>query len=255
MPGDSRRAAIVIGGIAIIGLAAYLYFSGPSAPPPARAEAPPPAAKPAPPADDFEHIDLPALDDSDTLVRQRLGALSSHPLVKAWLGTKGLIRNFVVVVENISHGMNPSGHLRVLKPTGSFLVTKRGTQTVIDPRNYERFSGIADAAASIDARMAGRLYNSFKPLLQMAYDELGNQEPFDRAVERSILDLARVPVVEQDIEVEMNGEGIGYEYADLRFENLNGAQKQLLRMGPKNVRVIQEQLRVFANAAHLSVAP
>jgi hypothetical protein len=26
-------------------------------------------------------------------------------------------------------------------------------------------------------------------------------------------------------------------------------------MGPKNVRVIQEQLRQFANGAHLTVAP
>ena len=256
MGGDPRRAAVIIGGIAVIGLAAYLFFSGRSAPPPATSEArPAPTAKPPAPADDFEHIDLPALDDSDALVRQRIGALSSHPLVKAWLGTKGLIRNFVVVVENISHGMNPSGHLRVLKPEGSFLVMNRGNMTVIDPRNYQRFAPIADAAASIDARTAGRLYNSFKPLLQMAYDELGNQEPIDRAVERSVLGLARVPVVEQDVQVEMSGEGIGYEYSDVRFENLNGAQKQLLRMGPKNIRVIQEQLRVFANAAHLSVAP
>src|SRR5262252_3771912 len=183
---NPRFAAVIVGGIAIIGVAAYLFFSRPAAPRPSSAAAPTPAAKPAPPPDDFEHIDLPALDDSDALVRQRLGALSSHPLVQAWLRTKGLIRNFVVVVENISHGMNPSGHLRVLKPAGSFLVMKRGTTTVIDPRNYERFSPIADAAASIDARMAGRLFNSFKPLLQMAYDELGNQEPIERAVERSI---------------------------------------------------------------------
>ena len=61
-----------------------------------------------------------------------------------------------------------------------------------------------------------------------------------------------MPVVEQDIRVEMKGEGIGYEYADARLEDLNGAQKQLLRMGPKNVRLIQAQLRQFATAAHLS---
>src|SRR5436853_593516 len=84
----------------------------PTTPPPSSSEAAAaPAPKPAPPADAFEHIDLPALDDSDALARQRIGALSSHPLVKSWLATKALIRNFVVVVENISHGTNPSGHL------------------------------------------------------------------------------------------------------------------------------------------------
>jgi hypothetical protein len=253
---SSRRAALVVGAVVLVLIAGYLYYSRPSAPKQAGNEAPAtPAAKPAAPADDFEHLNLPALDESDALVRERVGALSSHQLVKTWLATSGLIRNFVVVIENISHGMNPSSHLRVLKPAGTFKVTMRGAQTVIDPQNYDRFSRIAEAAGSIDARAAGRLFNSFKPLLQMAYDELGNQEPIDRAVERAIGVLTTVPVVDRDIAVERTGEGIGYRYVDPKLEDLNGAQKQLLRMGPKNVRVIQEQLRQFANGAHLTVAP
>jgi hypothetical protein len=173
--------------------------------------------------------------------------------VAAWLGTKGLIRNFVVVVENISHGMNPSRHLQVLKPAGRFRVMTRGSEVVIDPRNYDRFSPIEEAAASIDARAAGRLYRSFKPLLQTAYDELGNQESFDRAVERALGGLLQVPAIDGDIRVEQTGEGIGYQYADDRLESLNGAQKQLLRMGPKNIRSIQLQLRTFATAAGIPV--
>jgi hypothetical protein len=37
--------------------------------------------------------------------------------------------------------------------------------------------------------------------------------------------------------------GIGYAYADERIESLTGAQKQLLRMGPRNVRIIKMRLR------------
>jgi hypothetical protein len=142
--------------------------------------------------------------------------------------------------------MNPSRHLRVLKPAGEFRVMMRGSQTVIDPRSYDRFSRIEEAAASIDARSAGRLYKSFKPLLQMAYDELGNQESIDRAVERTVNSLLQVPAIDGDVRVERTGEGIGYEYTDQRLDELNGAQKQLLRMGPKNIRSIQSQLRTFA---------
>jgi hypothetical protein len=201
-----------------------------------------------------ERIELPPLDDSDALVRQRIGILSSNRLVAAWLGTKGLVRNFVLVVENISHGMNPSRHLRILRPAGQFRVVTRGSNVIIDPRTYDRFTPIADAAASIDAAAAGRLYRSFKPLLQMAYDELGNQESIDQAVERAIDGLLQVPQAETDIRVDQGGEGIGYEYADARLEALNGAQKQLLRMGAKNVRVIQQQLRVFASAARIPLS-
>ena len=242
--------AIAIGGVVVLAVIAYFIFSGRTLPSRASATATPAAPQASKPgaADEIEHIDLPALDDSDALVRQRIGILSSNPLVAAWLGTRNLIRNFVVVVENISHGMNPSRHLMVLRPMGPFRVMTRGSQVVIDPRSYDRFSRIEEAAVSIDARTAGRLYQSFKPLLQTAYDELGNQEPIDRAVERAIITLLQVPAIDGDIRVDQTGEGIGYEYADEKLEALTGAQKQLLRMGTKNIRIIQSQLRTFGMA-------
>jgi hypothetical protein len=248
-------ASVVVVALIALGVIGYLTFGRRTAPNTAPRQAA--AAAPTLPKavqDDVERIDLPPLDDSDALVRQRIGLLSSNRLVSAWLATKGLVRNFTTVVDNISHGVNPSRHLRVLKPAGQFRVMTRGANVVIDPRTYDRFTPIADAAASIDAAGAGRLYRSFKPLLQMAYDELGNQESIDRAVERAIGGLLQVPAVDGDVRVEQGGEGIGYDYVDPRFDALNGAQKQLLRMGPKNIRVIQQQLRGFASAAAIPLS-
>jgi hypothetical protein len=243
-----RSAVFVLLAGIVVGAAAYLMLRERTAPPvttkPAETKAA--AAVPKTVTDEVEQIDLPSLDDSDALVRQRIGILSSNRMVATWLNTKGLIRNFVVVIDNMSRGMNPSRHLAVLKPGGQFRVMTRGSQTVIDPRTYDRFAPIEEAAASIDAQSAGRLYRSFRPLLQTAYDELGNQEPFDAAVERAVIALLRVPAIDGDVRVEQAGEGIGYQYSDARLESLNGAQKQLLRMGPKNIRIIQSQLRTFA---------
>ncbi|HXD15775.1 MAG TPA: DUF3014 domain-containing protein [Vicinamibacterales bacterium] len=254
-PGGPSVIWIALVGVAVIALAAGAYWFFANRTPPAVTAARPAATAPAPApaatADDFEHIDLPPLDDSDALVRQRVGILSSNRLVTAWLATKGLVRNFVVVIDNISRGMNPSRRLAVLKPPGQFRVMTKGSQVVIDPRNYDRFAPIADAAASIDARSAGRLYGSFKPLLQTAYDELGSQERLDQAVERAISGLLAVPAIDGDVRVEQTGEGIGYQYSDDRLQELNGAQKQLLRMGPRNIRTIQAQLRTFAAAIGL----
>ena len=240
------RAALIIAGIAILAGIGYFVFalrSAPSKAPATATTASPQAVRP--PADDVERINLPALDDSDALVRQRVGVLSSHPLVSAWLATNGLIRNFVVVIDNIAHGVSPSKHLRVLRPGGEFRIVRRGDRLVIDPRNYDRYSRIVGAAATIDPRLAARTYETFKPLLQSAYDELGNQEPIDRALERAIVALLQVPAVDGDVRVVQAGEGIGYEYEDDKLEALTGAQKQLLRMGASNVRAIQQQLRMF----------
>lgn len=196
---------------------------------------------------DADAIDVPPLDEADPLIRKLVAALSSHPAVAAWLTTNGLIRNFVVVVENISTGALPSRHLRVLRPAGPFRVRGSGAQATIDPRSYDRYTGIADAVATIDAMRAARLYASLKPRLDEAYAELGRQEPFDRALERAIVVLLRVPAVTGDVRVVPEG-ATEYRYADARLEQPTAPQKQLLRMGPRNVGVIQGKLREIALA-------
>jgi hypothetical protein len=42
--------------------------------------------------------------------------------------------------------------------------------------------------------------------------------------------------------------GVGYAFADPRDEGLTPAQKQLLRMGPGNARIVQAKLREIALA-------
>jgi hypothetical protein len=46
----------------------------------------------------------------------------------------------------------------------------------------------------------------------------------------------------------LKSKGIGYAFADEGLERLTGAQKHLLRMGPRNVRIIKEKLRGIALA-------
>ena len=48
--------------------------------------------------------------------------------------------------------------------------------------------------------------------------------------------------------VGLKPKGIGYAFADERLEGLTAAQKQLLRTGPRNVRIIKERLRRIALA-------
>jgi hypothetical protein len=43
-------------------------------------------------------------------------------------------------------------------------------------------------------------------------------------------------------------QGIGYRFEDANLESLTAAQKHLLRMGPRNVRIVQLKLRDIAAA-------
>jgi hypothetical protein len=164
----------------------------------------------------------------------------------AWLPTNGLIRNFTVVVSNIAEGPTPAKQLKVLRPSTSFRIVTRDGSPYADPRSYDRYTTIADAVASIDAGGAARLYATLKPRIQDAQRDLGTADSFDRTLERAIVALLATPAT--DGADRLKPKGIGYGYADDRLESLTPAQKQLLRMGPRNARVIKAKLRDIALA-------
>jgi len=243
---------IAIGLFAIVaGIAAWLVFvwkpgSAPS--PAARAATAPTTLADTPPlGGTAAAIPQPPLDASDTLVRTLVQKMSESPAVMAWLPTTGLIRNFTVVVTNIAEGATPARQLKVLKPSAPFRVVERGGGTFVDPRSYDRYTRFADAIASIDPAGAATLYATLKPRIEEAHSDLGvPNESFDRTLQRAIVSLLETPVV--DDPPRLRPKGIGYAYADDQLENLTAAQRQLLRMGPRNVRVIEARLREIALA-------
>jgi Protein of unknown function (DUF3014) len=249
----SRRGWLVgIVGVVLLALAAGAYFllwrRAPPAPADVRtateqAVAPAAPARPLPEAG--ETIDLPPLDQTDSIVRELVARLSSHSTVAAWLTTDQLIRNFTLVVDNISNGRTPSGHLGKLRPAGTFQIREDRGGLWIDPRSYRRYDTYADAVSGLDARGTARLYATFKPRIQEGYRELGHPDGHvDQALERALIELLKTPVVEGD--VALASRSVAYEFADARLQSLSSAQRQLLRMGPRNVRLIQAKLREIA---------
>ena len=235
--------ALLVGAAAI---AAYIVFGHrPSAPVPAAERAPAPKPEIRPLGGDAAPIVLPPLNETDALVRELVKKLSSHPRVAAWLATDDLIRSFTTAVTNVAEGKTPARQLPALRPSSGFRVLERGGDLIIDPRSYERYDSLAAAAASMDAEGSARLYATLKPRIEEASRELG-VSPFDRTLERTIVLLLSTPVVDGPIRVEPRG--IGYGFADPKLEALTGGQKQLLRMGPRNMRVVQTSLRAIALA-------
>lgn len=187
-------------------------------------------------------IDLPPLLLTDPLVRDLLGKLSSRPELAAWLATDGLIRNFVVCVENVADGETPVKHIRPLAPKSAFNAERRGASFVVDPKAFSRYDGYAATAASLDPAGLARVYSLLKPRLVEAYKELGHPEgDIDGAVEKAIVVLLQTPVT--DGTELIVPKVLSYRYENAQLEALLPAQKQLLRMGPNNVTTVQNQLR------------
>ena len=237
--------ALVVAAVLLFGLtAAYVFLRRT----PAVSEAPAKVAKPAPaPEARREEITLPPLDETDSLVRQLVERLSSHPMVARWLTTDALVVNFVAVTTRIATGVTPAGELKTMGPVPRFATRTSGDNTYIDRSSYRRYDRYAEAIATLDARGIAGLYTTLKPRMRDAYSRLvSRDDAFDPVLERAIIKLLEVPVVEGDIALQPHGTVWAFE--DPSLQGLTAAQKQLLRMGPQNVRAVQSKLREIASA-------
>jgi Protein of unknown function (DUF3014) len=207
------------------------------------AEPPPPAAPPAEP--------LPALDASDALVRTLLQQLSSNPQLAQWLTTNDLVRKFATIVDRIAIGTSPAKVAAFARPSQPFRAAGSGDSLHIDPQSYDRYNTLAAVVDSLDVDGAARAYQRLKPLMNQAYRELGYpDEEIDRKLSMAIARLLDTPVPNGP--VALKATSVSYQFADPDLESLSSPQKQLLRMGPHNMQLVQAKLRAFAKAAGLT---
>jgi hypothetical protein len=196
--------------------------------------------------DPAEAITLPPLDETDSLVRQLVGTLSTHPVVVSWLTTERLVASFVVVTGRIADGQAPGPELKALGPIAPFRARGAQAALTVDPSSYHRYDRYAQAVSALDAGGVARVYETLKPRINEADRNFGGSGAFDPVLERAIVELLKVPAADGD--VALRPAGIGYAFADPSLEEMSPAQKQLFRMGPDNLRAIQTKLREIASA-------
>lgn len=185
---------------------------------------------------------LPALDQSDAFVRNLVEALSSRPAWAKWLATEGLVRRFVVAVDNVAEGISPNKHLSMLAPKEGFDAIDRHGDFVVDPKSYRRHDLVAEVVASLDTERVAQAYRELNPLIQDAYRELGYpNRHFDQTLARAIDRLLQTPVPEGTVALRPAVKS--YKFADPNLEALSPVQKQFLRLGPDNMKKVQQKLR------------
>jgi hypothetical protein len=255
LPADGREGAgrlflptLVALALIALGVLVLLFvvFRQPVKPKPAEAVAAteaaparpvPSAAAPVPAAP------LPGLDESDEYVRRAAASLSSRPELARWLAQPGLVRTLVAVVTNVADGETPRPHLGFLAPAQRFRAKGApGRHVVADPASFTGYDRFADAIASIDASAAVSTYHTLEPLFDAAYRELGHPEGgFRHGLDGALAALLAAPVPPANAELVPHA--VGFRYADPKLEGLTAAQKQLLRIGPRNVPLVQAKLR------------
>jgi hypothetical protein len=240
------RAPIVLVLLALV--AGGIWFAtrsrGPGdAPPPT---APPPTTQPeaaTPPEPEAEVTAEPAE------VRSLLEAASPDETYRSWLAQEDLVRRAAVVVDNLAEGVSPRAELGFLAPRQPFSTVTRGGRTQIATASYARYDRFADAIGSLDAAALAKAYRALRPALQTATRALGSSTSIDAALARALARLDAAPVRDGAVHV-VSDEGL-FVYGDPALERLPEVEKHLLRMGPRNTRLVQAKARELRAAIGL----
>ncbi len=245
-PGRKRIAGWIAGAIFLLvaGWAGYSWLSRP-APRPVGESTPAPEPAPVPVADTPPAPSLPALDDSDTLLRNLIRGLTGRPEAMAWLMTDEIARRIAIATDNVADGVSPRRALQLLAPSGDYRVRTTDAGLEVHPSSFARYDGIAAVIAEADmAAVAGAL-DRVMPLLEEAYAELGRTDRgFAEALLLALERLTAAPVPRSPIL--LREQTFRYEYTETVIENLDPASKHLVRFGPANQQRIQQALLSLA---------
>jgi hypothetical protein len=194
--------------------------------------------------------DAPAAPVAPADVRALLEEASADAVYRRWLGESDLLDRWAAVTENLALGASPRVHLPFLRLAAPFSVEARGDRSVIAPASYRRYDPFADAVATVDARALARAYRAIHPGLEAAHRALGYPPgALDLATAKALQRILAAPVVEGD--VVLVDEGGIYLFDDPALERLGEVDKHLLRMGPRNTRLLQGKARDILEALGL----
>lgn len=259
-----QKAVVITISILVLLVLVWALLLRPTPPEPdvEREPAPPPAppAEPAVPRQDpavpapaepsavEPEVTLPTLEDSDPFVREQLEPMN---LPQTWLDQGEYVRRLAVLAENASRGAVPRRQLAFLAPNEPFPVTRTDDDRILlDPVGYSRYDGYVDRLEAVPpVRLAG-LLTLLNPLVEAALREVGIEAPPGEVFAEAVRQVMTVPVLEGEIELVQPA--VMYRFADPQLEALPQLHKQLLRMGPDNVRRLQTYLGEVAAEMNLA---
>ncbi|MCB1701523.1 MAG: DUF3014 domain-containing protein [Pseudomonadales bacterium] len=187
---------------------------------------------------------LPPLEESDVLVREQFAAAGAGPALEPIGQQENLIQQGVVLIDGFSRGEVLRKLLPLPAPAVAFPVEELDGQMYMNPQGYARYNDYAESIAGLDTQSVVNSFHLMRPLLEQAYGQLGlNPGDFDNAVVRTLDRILATPEIDEPIA--LTRKSVMYKYADPKLEQLAPIQKQLLRMGPENIRRIKEQARAL----------
>ena len=204
---------------------------------------------------------LPELNESDPEVREVAVELIGESAVSEYLVTDDVISRLVVTIDNLTARKVPANLLPVAPPDGTLettedtdpqnpLKTPQGDvirQYRLDPVNERRYTPYVALLESLDAGLVAAQYQTYEPLFQQAYEQMGYPDADFTTRLLDVLDemLAAPPT---PAALRLIKPEAYYLFADPALEALPAGQKVMIRMGNENADRVKAKLRELRSA-------
>ena len=200
--------------------------------------APEPSEPPPPPPEPVEDP-LPRLEESDDAVRDAVGDIPLGTAGQQYLIPGNIIERSASLIYLMAQGEVPYKLLPVSRPKAAFPIRDDGTQVVTDPAGFERYDALTQWLQSLDLESLLSSLEWFIPLFKEAWSYYGEDPAaFDMAVVITLDLVIATPEIDLSEARLIRKEAV-WIFEDPAIEGLAPIQKQVLRMGPENAKILK----------------
>jgi hypothetical protein len=182
--------------------------------------------------------------EGDVLLREQLAAAGAKPILLRMLSEQQPVEVSAALIDGLGRGVILRKFLSGSLHSEAFSVLTEDDGIYMSPASYLRYDALADAIAALDIGMLVNTFHMLRPVYEQVYGYLGlNPDDFDNAVVRTLDLVLATPEIGEPIALQPKS--VMYLYATPALESLPDVQKQLLRMGPDNIRRIKQQAQAL----------
>ena len=198
-----------------------------------------PAPEPLPPPPELVEDPLPRLEESDDAVRDAVGDIPLGTAGQQYLMPGNIIERSASLIYLMAQGDVPYKLLPVPRPKAAFPIMDDGTQVVTDPAGFERYDALTQWLQSLDLESLLSSLEWFIPLFREAWSYYGEDPAaFDMAVVMTLDLVIATPEIDLSQARLIRKEAV-WIFEDPAIEGLAPIQKQVLRMGPENAKILK----------------
>lgn len=187
------------------------------------------------------------LDLSDKAIKQGLITALRAPLLSTLIVNDSILANMVASVNNTAQGTLPENVSLLTPPATEFSVFKQADNQFITPESFTRYNVYAQTFAEIETEDMLALLDQYEPQIMAQFEQIAlPNAQFTSTLINAINRLLDTPTV--NLPIPVISDSAMYKFANPQLEALLPAQKQLLRMGPDNMRLVKAKLRELRTA-------